>query len=383
LVRDFFAVFFAVFFGADFFALFFATVFLVFLAAFALLFFAEVLLATTGFRARLEAGRTFRLARFTPETRHLWHGNVRPLEVEELAPLRHQRILQTDVDGAAKESVRNYVAWKAERETLLANGSKPSLLVQTVTSLVRSASGRAEAGTEGNGSSDSLGVEVARVERGSGVRPGGRRFGALVHALLASIDLRANAAAVEAAAVIHGRIVGATAEEIRAAVAAIGRVLEHPILRRAARAAKECVRRESPVMLARKDGPLVEGVIDLAFREETPEFSGWTVVDFKTDREFEETSDQYIAQVRVYSEAVATATRVNVRGRIPVCGMISTYNGGGDPVANLFQLIYGRIRMEGFVSTDFAHLRSGFEAEMTTWLKSGPHQIPGDYLGRV
>lgn len=186
--------------------------------------------------------------------------------------------------------------------------------MQTVTSLVRSAPGRAEAGAEGNGSSDSPRVEVATVKRGSGERPAGRRFGALVHALLASIDLRANAAAVEAAAAVHGRIVGATAEEIQAAVAVIGRVLEHPILRRAAGAAKECVRRESPVMLALNDGPLVEGVIDLAFRDETPEFAGWTVVDFKTDREFEETSDQYIAQVRIYSEAVATATRVPARG---------------------------------------------------------------------
>jgi ATP-dependent helicase/nuclease subunit A len=244
-----------------------------------------------------------------------WDPAILQLEVEELAPLRHQRILQADADGAAaKESVRNYAAWKAEREILLTNGSKPSLLVQTVTSLVRSATGRAEAGAEGNGSRASTPVEVERVERGSGERPGGRRFGALVHALLASIDLWANAAAVEAAAAVYGRIVGATAEEIRAAVATICRVLEHPILRRAASAGKECVRRESPVMLALQEGPLVEGVIDLAFRDVTPEFTGWTVVDFKTDREFGETSDQYIAQVRVYSEAVAAATREPARG---------------------------------------------------------------------
>jgi ATP-dependent helicase/nuclease subunit A len=244
-----------------------------------------------------------------------WDPTILQLEVEELAPLRHQRILQADADGdAAKESVRNYAAWKAERETLLTNGSKPSLLVQTVTSLVRSAPGRAEAAAAGNGSSESPRVEVERVERGSAERPGGRRFGALVHALLASIDLRANAAAVEAAAMVHGRIVGATAQEITAAVATIGRVLEHPLMRRATSAGKECVRRESPIMLALKDGPLVEGVIDLAFRDDTPEFAGWTVVDFKTDREFQETSDQYIAQVRVYSEAVAAATRAPARG---------------------------------------------------------------------
>ena len=58
--------------------------------------------------------------------------------------------------------------------------------------------------------------------------------------------------------------------------------------------------------------------IDLAFREDSSEFDGWTVVDFKTDREFEETSDQYIAQVRIYSEAVAAATKAPARGMLLV-----------------------------------------------------------------
>lgn len=52
----------------------------------------------------------------------------------------------------------------------------------------------------------------------------------------------------------------------------------------------------------------------VAVGDDTPEYTGWTVVDFKTDREFGETSDQYIAQVRVYSEAVAAATREPARG---------------------------------------------------------------------
>jgi ATP-dependent exoDNAse (exonuclease V) beta subunit len=97
-------------------------------------------------------------------------------------------------------------------------------------------------------------------------------------------------------------------------LATIGRVLKHSILRRAASAGKGSLRRETPVMLTLDDGSLVEGVIDLALREETPEFAGWTVVDFKTDREFEETSDRYIAQVRVYSKAVGAATGAPARG---------------------------------------------------------------------
>ena len=67
----------------------------------------------------------------------------------------------------------------------------------------------------------------------------------------------------------------------------------------------------------------------------------------------------------------AALPRMNVRGRIPVCGMISTYNGGGEGVHNLFNLIYGRIRMEGFVASDFGHLQDAFVSDMTGWLKDG------------
>ena len=67
----------------------------------------------------------------------------------------------------------------------------------------------------------------------------------------------------------------------------------------------------------------------------------------------------------------AALTRMNPHGRIPVCGMISTYNGGGDGVRNLFLLIYGRIDMQGFVASDFGHLNAAFVSDMTTWLKDG------------
>jgi NADPH-dependent curcumin reductase CurA len=67
----------------------------------------------------------------------------------------------------------------------------------------------------------------------------------------------------------------------------------------------------------------------------------------------------------------AALPRMNVRGRIPVCGMISTYNGGGEGVHNLFALIYGRVRMEGFVASDFPHLNAAFMSDMSGWLKDG------------
>ena len=67
----------------------------------------------------------------------------------------------------------------------------------------------------------------------------------------------------------------------------------------------------------------------------------------------------------------AALTRMNVHGRIPVCGMISTYNGGGEGVRNLFALIYGRVTMQGFVASDFGHLNAAFVSDMTGWLKDG------------
>ena len=54
--------------------------------------------------------------------------------------------------------------------------------------------------------------------------------------------------------------------------------------------------------------------------------------------------------------------------------MISTYNGGGEGVRNLSNMIYRRVRMEGFVATDFAHLNAAFMSDRTTWLKDGRMQ---------
>lgn len=81
--------------------------------------------------------------------------------------------------------------------------------------------------------------------------------------------------------------------------------------------------------------------------------------------------------IHVYFENVggahldAALPLMNVNGRIPLCGMISTYNGAGEGVNNLFEMIYRRVRMQGFVSTDFASLGDQFVEDMTAWLKAG------------
>jgi ATP-dependent helicase/nuclease subunit A len=237
-----------------------------------------------------------------------WDPAVLNLETEELAPLRHQRLLELDTHGAAAaESTQKYEAWKSARQSLLGRASEPSLRVQTVTSLVR--------GGYGSGMRTEPSVEIRVLERHDPVRPGGRRFGSLVHALFASIDLGSTADTLKALASVQGRMVGATEDEIDAAVAIVVRTIAHPIVQRAAAAAARGeLRREVPVQLRMEHGSLVEGVVDLAFREETSDFVGWTVIDFKTDRELDGSVDRYVGQVRLYCSAVSEATKLPARG---------------------------------------------------------------------
>jgi ATP-dependent helicase/nuclease subunit A len=244
-----------------------------------------------------------------------WDPATLTLEVEEMASLRHQRLLQADTGGtAAAESEESYRAWKLERRTLLAKAADPSLRVRTVTSLANANNTPAVALEMQDENADRR-VEIETVERHDLYRPGGRRFGTLVHALLATVTLSADPQSIKSLALAQGKIVGATEDEIDAAVTTAVRVLAHPLLRRAAAAAiNGGLRREIPVLLKINDGSLAEGVVDLAFQEQASDFTGWTVVDFKTDRELEGFSDRYVAQVQLYSRAVREATNLPTRG---------------------------------------------------------------------
>jgi ATP-dependent exoDNAse (exonuclease V) beta subunit len=102
-------------------------------------------------------------------------------------------------------------------------------------------------------------------------------------------------------------------------VTAVAAALAHPIMRRAAAQARSGrVCRGTPVLLHCQDSTLVEGVVDLAFRQETSDFNGWAVVDFKTSREFEASQAKYTAQVGLYVEAIHRATRLPTKGTLLV-----------------------------------------------------------------
>jgi hypothetical protein len=189
-----------------------------------------------------------------------WDPAVLTLDVREEVSLRQQRILEVDPDGtAAAASEGTYARWKFGRDESLVGGSRPSISVQTVTA--------ASCGAVGD---DKVHVEV--VARADAERPGGRRFGALVHGILAAVDLNSSLEEIGAMTRVHGRLVGATEAEIEAAVHTVVAALAHPIMRRAASVAASNLRRETPILFRREDGPLLEGVVDLAFREECDGF---------------------------------------------------------------------------------------------------------------
>ena len=157
------------------------------------------------------------------------------------------------------------------------------------------------------------GMHLVAIEDGSlqSPRPSGKRFGTLVHALLASVPLSATRDEVNELATLHARLLASTDEECGAAGTIVHHVLKHPqlVAAREAEANGRRVWREAPVSMrmdaANAGGPmLVDGQIDLAYET----VDGWVVVEFKTDVEMLSAEETYRQQVAVYVEAVAKAT---------------------------------------------------------------------------
>ena len=142
--------------------------------------------------------------------------------------------------------------------------------------------------------------EFVVIERDAG-RPTGSRFGILVHAILAEIDLAADADTLATTSEVQGRIVGAPTEEVQAACVAVRRTLLHPLFQRARNA--DALRREVPVFLRRPE-VVIDGVIDLAFRDA----SGWTVIELKTHEHWSEHREAFESQVGWYASIIHEAT---------------------------------------------------------------------------
>ncbi|HMJ56834.1 MAG TPA: UvrD-helicase domain-containing protein [Polyangiaceae bacterium] len=235
-----------------------------------------------------------------------WDPSALALDKQDEVGLRQQRILAADEgESVANEGERLHAEWQTRRAALLERGALPSFRIATPTE----AKEGVVATTAGQGAID---VRLDATEAPRIGRPHGKRFGILVHAVLSTIDLGAGAKRIENQARAQGRLLGATHDEIAAAAASVVAALRHPLLVRAKSAA--ACRRESPLSVKATDGTLIEGVLDLAFREIEAGTPIWTVVDFKTDVEIAGRREDYQRQVRVYADAVAAATGERARG---------------------------------------------------------------------
>lgn len=216
--------------------------------------------------------------------------------------LRQQRILEADDGGPSqKEAEIAHDRWQQRRALGRDRGRLPSRPARTVTEASHD-----PVGPTGDPSLHPIHpVEVARTDVPRSARPHGTRFGELVHATLETTPVDADLPTIEAIARAQGRLVGASADEIRHAAAATQSALTHELL---ARARSAEVFREVPVAMREADGRVLEGVVDLAFREQTAEGARWTVIDFKTDIALGERQPAYERQVRLYAQAIEAAT---------------------------------------------------------------------------
>ena len=223
------------------------------------------------------------------------------------------------------EGRQEYEKWRARLGATIVSGSAPSVSARTATEWAaagdtipaRTAEVAEKRFVEQPGLFDlplpgaparpehsTAAIEIVDVRRGD--RPGGTRFGELMHAVLASAPLDANHEAVHALTEVQARMLSAPPDEVATATELVARVLAHDLLGRArAAAARGVCRRETPLTLSLADGTLIEGVVDLAFEEN----GAWTIIDYKTDRELAAANeDRYRRQVALYAAAVAQAT---------------------------------------------------------------------------
>lgn len=104
---------------------------------------------------------------------------------------------------------------------------------------------------------------------------------------------------------------------------------------------------------------------------------GIEVVNYRTHDIVEALTDATPRGIDVYFENVggrhldAALARMNIDGRIPVCGMISAYNSNASPVETLHEIIMKRVTIRGFQFTEFDHLLDRFRHDMADWLSSG------------
>lgn len=227
-----------------------------------------------------------------------WDPNLLPSPLPPRQGLKAEAYLAEKDDRHAEGAARGRAlaeAWSLRRRAALEDGQRLSLVP------IRPSDGLPPP-NDWNGA-----VETVQIP-GGGPRPSGKRFGTLVHLILAETPLDAGATTLVALAERHGRILLAPEVEQAAAVEVVLRALASPLWQEA-RAARR-LEREYPIVTTTPDGLVLDGVLDLAFEAD----GVWTVVDWKTglllDQEVQAREE---AQLAWYGQALSQATGAYVR----------------------------------------------------------------------
>ncbi len=226
--------------------------------------------------------------------------------------LRRGDLISRDAKPAEVAGDRaRYEGWRENRQRAQEAGAAASVRVVTATEHAKPADEGKRATQQPAAQPPLTDVTVEDVGVFIELRPSGKRFGTLVHAVLATLPLDADAAAIQDLAALHAKLFAANDGE-RSAAAAMAVALTRHARWQAARdaaAAGKRVWREVPVsmkMPAERGEPpvILDGQVDLAYETD----AGWVVLDFKTDIEIASAQDSYKQQVALYADAVATAT---------------------------------------------------------------------------
>ncbi|MCY3934269.1 MAG: UvrD-helicase domain-containing protein [Acidobacteria bacterium] len=218
------------------------------------------------------------------------------------------------IDAGDDANRERFERWRSHGEDLVARGKEPSARPVAVTEL------------DSEPPVELVEVAIEQLVR-SGDRPGGKRFGSLVHTVLRDAPLDGEPKRIGELTRLHGALIGSTAAEVAAAEAVVTAALASP----AAKAARTSQRvlRETPFLLP-LDGDaerrIVEGAIDLAYLDDD---GNWIIVDWKTDLgDLDAPSgdgsagngvtrgDRYRRQVRWYCYALQQLTGAPASGRL-------------------------------------------------------------------
>jgi ATP-dependent helicase/nuclease subunit A len=226
-----------------------------------------------------------------------WDPRALKLAAPPSIGLRQQQILAADGEGKESPSLIAYRQWLEDRDGVSSTGQVKQFDVFTATE-----TGESPADFK-------VEVTVESIAKSAG-RPTGPRFGTLVHTILRDAPLDAGRTALAALAQVHGRLLGATGEEMEAAIDAVAAALVHPLLVQARRVQR--MHRELPIILKLDANRVLEGMIDLAFQAE----GRWHIVDFKTDADVAANRIHYERQLHWYSLALSRLNNAPVRAHL-------------------------------------------------------------------